>query len=59
MGERISTTASVGIATFPDDVSTVEDVVDKADLALYRSKQSGRNRVTFYDSSLESMPACA
>mgnify|MGYP001586323580 CR=1 FL=1 len=58
-GARISTTASLGIAGFPRDVSTVEDVLDKADLALYRSKKSGRNRVTHYDVSLEAVPAFA
>lgn len=58
-GARISTTASIGIAGFPRDVSSVEDVLDKADVALYRSKETGRNRVTHYDASLETVPACA
>ena len=58
-GERISTTASVGIASFPNNVSDVEHVVDKADVALYKSKQTGRNRVTDYDHSLDPVSACA
>ena len=58
-GERIATTASVGIASFPTDVSVIEDVVDKADIALYRSKQAGRNRVTCYDRTLDPLSACA
>ena len=59
LGERISTTASVGIASFPKDVADVEDVIDKADVALYKSKQAGRNKVTYYESSLEPLSACA
>ena len=58
-GTRISTTASVGIASFPTDVSSVEEVVEKADIALYRSKQSGRNRVTWYDRTEDPYSACA
>ena len=45
-GNRVAATISVGIASFPDCVDEAEDVLDKADVALYKSKQSGRNRVT-------------
>jgi diguanylate cyclase (GGDEF)-like protein len=39
-------TASFGVATWPDDAEDVRELVRKADLALYRSKESGRDRVT-------------
>ncbi len=39
-------TASIGVATMSDEISTPEELVDHADRALYRSKQAGRNRVT-------------
>ena len=39
-------TASVGVATLSEEISTSEELVDFADRALYRSKQAGRNRVT-------------
>jgi diguanylate cyclase (GGDEF)-like protein len=39
-------TASIGVATMCEEVSTAEDLVDYADRALYRSKQAGRNCVT-------------
>lgn len=41
-------TASIGVATASDGVSTAEALVDQADRALYRSKQAGRNRVTVH-----------
>jgi diguanylate cyclase (GGDEF)-like protein len=58
-GEHISTTVSAGIASFPNEVSDVREAVDKADLALYRSKQTGRNRVTYYDRSLDPVSSAA
>ncbi len=39
-------TASVGVATLSEEISTSEELVDFADRALYRSKQAGRNCVT-------------
>jgi diguanylate cyclase (GGDEF)-like protein len=58
-GNRIAATVSIGIASFPDCVGEAESVLDKADVALYKSKQSGRNRVTYYDKSLEVVTAFA
>ena len=48
--ERISVTVSIGVVTFPGDEAprTVGEYVHCADLALYQSKTSGRNRVTYY-----------
>jgi len=45
-GERIVATVSIGVACFPDDGGTIDDLLDKADRALYRSKNDGRNRAT-------------
>lgn len=40
-----SLTVSVGISTFPQDAKGARDLFDKADKALYRAKEEGRNRV--------------
>jgi diguanylate cyclase (GGDEF)-like protein len=49
-GSRIGVTISVGAATFPDGKSglPVEDYIHRADLAMYHSKSTGRNRVTHF-----------
>ena len=39
-------TMSVGVATLPDDGATKQEVIRKADDALYRGKSLGRDRVT-------------
>lgn len=41
-------TVSVGVALFPDDGTTVEELLWKADLAKEVARDSGRNRVQFY-----------
>ncbi len=43
-------TISSGVATFPDDVSEMDDLIDHADIALYRAKELGRNRVEVFAS---------
>lgn len=42
-------TTSQGIATFPDNAEDVKELREKADLALYRAKDEGRNRVVCYE----------
>ena len=46
-GEVFPVTLSIGIATFPQDAKTVETLVARADAAMYRSKKSGKNKVSF------------
>lgn len=41
-------TVSIGLAAFPDDGKTPEDILKAADDGLYESKRAGRNRVTAY-----------
>lgn len=38
-------TVSVGVATFPDDAALMEELVNKADWAMYLAKRQGRDRV--------------
>ncbi|MFQ5660943.1 MAG: GGDEF domain-containing protein [Gammaproteobacteria bacterium] len=47
-GDRVTTTVSVGVAGYPEDATDIKELVEKADKALYRSKNSGRNKVTLF-----------
>ncbi|HEC69174.1 MAG TPA: sensor domain-containing diguanylate cyclase [Candidatus Omnitrophica bacterium] len=42
---RIKFTISLGVASFPEDAKFLEDLIKKADQALYKAKREGRNRV--------------
>ncbi len=44
-GHTITTTISVGVATFPQDGDSMEALIEAADQALYRAKAAGRNCV--------------
>lgn len=45
-GTVVNVTVSIGYAVFPDAAKTPDALIEAADQALYRSKESGRNRVT-------------
>lgn len=47
--EEIPITVSIGVAELTADVPRYEQLIDAADVALYHSKETGRNRVTPYD----------
>src|SRR5512139_705845 len=47
-GQELTITVSVGVATFPQDARTEDDLVAAADRALYAAKSSGRNQVVSY-----------
>ncbi len=42
-------TVSIGLASFPDDAKTAEDLIRNADRALYQAKMQGKNRVTVFN----------
>ena len=43
---------SIGVATWPDDASAKDELLDKADWAMYAAKRAGRNRVLAFRDGL-------
>lgn len=50
---KIQVTISVGIASFPEHGIDVDDLLNKADQALYQAKRMGRNMVMVYSQEFE------
>lgn len=48
-------TTSMGIVTFPDEGETVQDLIKKADIAMYEAKKSGKNRTAYYAENSDSL----
>jgi diguanylate cyclase (GGDEF)-like protein len=55
-GVRIGLTLSIGIAAFDADVATPEDLIERADAALYRAKSDGRNLVSIHAADTSPAP---
>jgi diguanylate cyclase (GGDEF)-like protein len=49
---NLQTTISMGIAAFPTNGSDGEEILVRADRALYQAKRDGRNRVSVFQDSL-------
>ena len=47
-------TMSMGIVTFPDDGESVQDLIKKADIAMYEAKKTGKNRIALYSNNIGS-----
>lgn len=47
-GNEFRLSASVGVAFMPKDASDIDDLMEKADSALYTSKRNGRDQFNFY-----------
>lgn len=43
--EAVSTTVSIGVSVFPDEGVDVNSLIESADQALYKAKETGRNKI--------------
>ncbi len=49
---EVQISASIGIALYPDDGSSIDELIRHADLAMYHVKAHGKNGRSFYHSSM-------
>jgi diguanylate cyclase (GGDEF)-like protein/PAS domain S-box-containing protein len=50
--QQCRVTASIGIAVYPDDAADATTLLKRADMALYRAKEEGKNTFQFYSPDL-------
>ena len=53
-GQNLRLTSSLGIAVFPDHADNAEELIARADTAMYQAKESGKNAWRIYRSDLDS-----
>lgn len=46
--QRVSISASIGVSLYPNDMSSINDLVDHADTAMYEAKSKGKNTWSIY-----------
>jgi diguanylate cyclase (GGDEF)-like protein len=46
-------TISLGVAAYPEDAASSQEILERADWALYRAKAGGRNRVCKWEATAE------
>jgi diguanylate cyclase (GGDEF)-like protein len=49
----VTTSASIGVAGYPDSGLTPASLLRQADIAMYRAKTSGKHRCVMFDKSFE------
>ena len=47
--QEVGIGASIGIALYPENAASQQDLLRMADMAMYRAKNRGKNRIEFYD----------
>ncbi|TLP55045.1 MULTISPECIES: PAS domain S-box protein [Pseudomonas] len=52
-GQRLQVTPSIGVALIPDHGTTPADLLKRADIALYRAKDSGRNTTELFHTTMQ------
>lgn len=51
-GRELSTSVSIGVSLYPDDGRDFDTLLKKADMAMYRAKDAGRNTYRYFDEQM-------
>ena len=54
---EVYTSASIGVALYPDDGISVDDLLKNADIAMYQAKEHGRSNIQFFSSGMNEKAA--
>lgn len=52
-GHSLALSCSIGIALLPEHGNNPEDLLKRADIALYKVKESGRNGIAFFEQAMQ------
>lgn len=52
-GREFFVSASVGIALYPDDAASKDELLSRADVSMYQAKSAGRNTSCFYEQHMD------
>lgn len=55
LGHEYHTTSSIGVCTFREHELSVDDLLRRADTAMYQAKQSGRNMLRFFEPTMQAV----
>ncbi len=56
-GQEYHGTPSIGVALFGEHEQRVEELLKRADLAMYQAKEAGRNTLRFFDPAMQALVA--
>ncbi len=51
-GHELTSSASIGIAVYPEDGQDFETLLQKSDTAMYQAKEAGRNNYCYFDEQM-------
>jgi diguanylate cyclase (GGDEF)-like protein/PAS domain S-box-containing protein len=52
-GQKLRTSPSIGICLYPDDATDDQDLIKKADVAMYHAKSHGRGNYQFFNEGMQ------
>ncbi len=52
-GEVVYVSMSIGVALYPENGKTSNELIKNADIAMYKSKDTGKNKCTLFDKTME------
>ncbi len=51
--DTVQVGASIGVVLSNDDLTTADSILSNADIAMYRAKDNGRNRIELFDTTMQ------